>query len=161
MLFLFCCFAFLLHFCRIRIFYYRKTLDREESDEFLKAYNGLNHIERTTSKKMDSLVLEVKGKRSKSYEDVRRSGSYVPRNQKFNHMLDTAYDDILIKKAREKTRGLSGGTHQLYESFRPVDFFSSKSSMTSEPSVSCWLRYFMSKVMVRTIILIEWHVIIM
>ena len=144
-------------------FVYRRTVDREESDDFLKAYNGLNHIERTTSKKMDSLVLEVKGKRSKSYEDVRRSGSYVPRNQKFNHMLDTAYDDILVKKAREKNRGLSGGTHQLYESFRPVDFYSSKSSMTSEPSVSVkvpLLRYFMSKVMVRTIILIEWHVII-
>ena len=159
MLFLFLLLCFSTAFLQ-NTYYYRKTLDREESDEFLKAYNGLNHIERTTSKKMDSLVLEVKGKRSKSYEDVRRSGSYVPRNQKFNHMLDTAYDDILIKKAREKTRGLSGGTHQLYESFRPVDFFSSKSSMTSEPSVS-WLRYFMSKVMVRTIILIEWHVIIM
>ena len=113
-----------------------RTVDREEADEFLKAYNGLNHIERTTSKKMDSLVLEVKG-RSKSVEDVRRSGqSYVPRNQKFNHMLDTAYDDILIKKAREKARGLSGGTNQLYESFRPVDFYSGKSSSMTSPSVS-------------------------
>lgn len=72
-------------------------------------------------------------------EDVRRSGStYVPRTQKFNHMLDTAYDEILVRKAKDKGRRYSPGNHQLYESFRPVEFLSSnsKSSTLGTPSAS-------------------------
>ena len=107
-----------------------------ESDQFLETYNGLNALERQTGRQMNSAMLEVTG-RSKSVDQVkspkefdpRRSGSqrqdsYVPRNQKFNHLLDTAYQDILVKKTKDQSRGHSRASHALYESFRPLDLMS-------------------------------------
>ena len=76
-----------------------------ESDQFLETYNGLNTLERQTGRQMTSAMLEVTG-RSKSVDQVKtpqkekelfdrrgsqQSSAYVPRNQKFNHLLDTAY----------------------------------------------------------------------
>ena len=71
-------------------------------------------------------------------EDVRKSHTgYVPRQQQFNHMLDTAYDEILVKKAKSRRgQSTSSGNH-LYESFRPVEYLSAKSSiMGTSPSMS-------------------------
>ena len=70
-------------------------------------------------------------------EDVRKSHTgYVPRQQQFNHMLDTAYDEILVKKAKSRRgQSTSSGNH-LYESFRPVEYLSAKSSIMSGTSPS-------------------------
>ncbi len=68
--------------------------------------------------------ISIHAGRSRSMEDVRRPGTYVPRNQKFNHMLDTAYNEICIKKARAKGNRKSSSGNHLYESFRPVEFLS-------------------------------------
>ena len=58
--------------------------------------------------------------RSKSVEEIRpKTGGYVPRQQKFNHLLDTTYDEILTKKAQDKIHRPSPGNH-LFESFRQV-----------------------------------------
>ena len=54
----------------------------------------------------------------------RRGESYVPRGQKFNHLLDTAYQEILVKKTKDTSRGQSRASHALYESFRPMDLMS-------------------------------------
>ena len=112
-----------------------------ESDQFLETYNGLNALERQTGRQMNSAMLEVTG-RSKSVDQVKsspkdfdpnrrggastlqRQDSYVPRNQKFNHLLDTAYQDILVKKTKDQSRGPSRASHALYESFRPLDLMS-------------------------------------
>ena len=112
-----------------------------ESDQFLETYNGLNALERQTGRQMNSAMLEVTG-RSKSVDQVKsspkdfdpnrrggastlqRQDSYVPRNQKFNHLLDTAYQDILVKKTKDQSRGHSRASHALYESFRPLDLMS-------------------------------------
>ena len=52
-------------------------------------------------------------------EDVRKSkNAYVPRQQKFNHMLDTAYDEILVKKAKSRRGQSTSSGNNLYESFR-------------------------------------------
>lgn len=63
-------------------------------------------------------------------EDVRKPGAYVPRGQKFNHMLDTAYDEITMKKVQGNKKGggryPGGNAGHLYESFRPVEFLSPK-----------------------------------
>ena len=57
--------------------------------------------------------------KSKSMEDVRKSGTgYVPRQQQFNHMLDTAYDEILVKKAKSRRGQSTSSGNNLYESFR-------------------------------------------
>ena len=102
----------------------------EETDQFLETYNGLNTLERRTGRQMDSAMLEVTG-RSKSVDQVRsqrevdrRGESYVPRGQKFNHLLDTAYQEILVKKTKDTSRGQSRASHALYESFRPMDLMS-------------------------------------
>ena len=52
-------------------------------------------------------------------EDVRKSNTaYVPRQQQFNHMLDTAYDEILVKKAKSRRGQSTSSGNNLYESFR-------------------------------------------
>ena len=90
----------------------------------------MNTLERRTGRQMDSAMLEVTG-RSKSVDQVRsqrevdrRGESYVPRGQKFNHLLDTAYQEILVKKTKDTSRGQSRASHALYESFRPMDLMS-------------------------------------
>ena len=60
----------------------------------------------------------ISGK-SKSMEDVRKpQTAYVPRQQQFNHMLDTAYDEILVKKAKSRRGQSTSSGNNLYESFR-------------------------------------------
>lgn len=106
---------------------------QSDEEEFLNTYNGLKHLERETSRKMSSVAGNIKG-RSKSVDDVRQrpyKDCYVPRNQRFTHLLDTAYDDILAKKAADRDREVSMGTHQLFESFRPMDLLSPRRQMGS------------------------------
>ena len=41
----------------------KRRKDREETDNFLKMYNGLNQLEKQTNKKISTISLEAKGKK--------------------------------------------------------------------------------------------------
>lgn len=64
---------------------------RPLDDNFLEEYNSLRGLERETSKNIAGIV----DKFCRPSQDTKTmSDGYVPRSQRYNHLLDSAYDDI-------------------------------------------------------------------
>ena len=75
----------------------RSSRGRKLDDNFLEEYNNLRGMERETSKQMSSFL----DKFDKTEERPKTTSSYVPRAEHYNHLLESAYDDIVKMKDRQ------------------------------------------------------------